>query len=138
MDINQHDGEMIGLHNPANGCSCVQHNCCGRYLMVGELVRFKREVIWVDYGPPGDPEPDFRYKMVMKVVIVCDGVESCHVGFLPCHVVALAQEVNHLHGKFAQVLELHDNDEVGHVRKNKSIHNHGMASSCLLDDVLEA
>jgi len=49
--------------------------------MVGELVRLKREVIWVDYGPPGDPEHDFRYEMVMKVVVVCDGIESCHVSF---------------------------------------------------------
>jgi hypothetical protein len=138
MDNNQHDSEMIGLHNPANGRSCVQHDCCGRYLMVGELVRFKREVIRVDYGPPGDPEPDFWYETVMKVVIVRDGVESCHVGFLPCHVVARAQEVNRLHGKFAQVLELYDNKEVGHVRKNKSDRNHGMASYCLLDEVLEA
>jgi hypothetical protein len=129
---------MIGLHNPANGRSCVQHDCCGRYLMVEELVRFKREVFWVDYGPLGDPEPDFWYETVMKVVVVRDGVESCHVGFLPRHVVAPAQEVNCLYGKFAQVLELYDNDEVGCVRKNKSICNHGMASYHLLDDVLEA
>jgi len=121
MDNNQHDGELMGLHNPANGCNCVQHDCCGRYLMVGEVVRFKREVIWVEYGPPGDPEPDFRYETVMKVIIVHDGVECCHVGFLPCHVVAHAQEVNRHHGKFAQVLELYDNDEVVRVRKNKSV-----------------
>jgi hypothetical protein len=138
MDNNQHDSEMIGLHNPTNGRSCVQHDCCRRYLMVGELVRFKREVLQVDYGPPGDPEPDFWYETVMKVIIVCDGVESCHVGFLPRHVVAPAQEVNFLHGKFAQVLELYDNDEVGHMRKNKSICNPGMAAYRLLDDVLEA
>jgi len=37
MANNQHDGEMIGLHSPANGRSCVQHGCCGKYLMVGEL-----------------------------------------------------------------------------------------------------
>jgi len=49
--------------------------------MVGELVRFKRELIRVDYGPPGDPEPVFWYETVMKVVVVCDGIESCHVSF---------------------------------------------------------
>jgi hypothetical protein len=75
---------------------------------VGELVQFKREVIWVDYGPTGDPEPDFWYDMVIKDMAVCDGVESCHVGFLPQHVVVHAQEVNHLHGKFTLVLELYD------------------------------
>jgi hypothetical protein len=34
-------------------------------------------------------------------------------------------------------LELYDNDEVGLVTKNKRIRNHGMASYCLLDDVLK-
>ena len=50
----------------------------------------------------------------------------------------LVLRVNRLHGKFAQVLELYDNEEVGRVRKNKSDRNHGMASYRLLDDVLEA
>jgi len=93
MDDNQHDGEMIGLHNPANGHSCVQHDCCGKYLMVGELVRFKREVIRLDYGPPGDPEPDFWYETVMKVVAVHDGVKSGHVGFLPHHGAAVLRRL---------------------------------------------
>jgi hypothetical protein len=88
MADNQHDGEVIGLHNPANGQSCMQCDCCRKYLVVGELVQFKREVIWVDYGPPGDPEPDFQYEMVMKVIAICDGVESCHVGLLPWYAVA--------------------------------------------------
>jgi hypothetical protein len=73
----------------------------------------------------------------MKVVAIHNGVELRHAGFLPWHVVAHAQEVNHLHGKFTQVLELYDNDEVGLVTKNKRIRNHGMASYCLLDDVLK-
>ena len=50
----------------------------------------------------------------------------------------LVLRVNRLHGKFAQVLELYDNEEVGRVRKIKSDCNHGMASYRLLDDVLEA
>jgi hypothetical protein len=44
---------------------------------------------------------------VMKVVVIRDGTESCHVAFLPCHVVAWAHEVIRLDGKFAQVLELY-------------------------------
>jgi hypothetical protein len=64
--------------------------------------------------------------MVMKVVC-----------FLPWHVVAHVQEVNCIHWNFTQVSELYDSNEVGIVRKNKSIWNHGMASYCLQDDVLE-
>jgi hypothetical protein len=71
----------------------------------------------------------------MKVLAIHDGVESCHFGFLLWHVVARMQDVNRLHGNFSQVLEIYDKDEVGLVRKNKSIHNHGMASHRLLDDV---
>jgi len=42
MDDNQHDGELIGLHNPANGRSCHQHECCGRHVRIGYLIKFKR------------------------------------------------------------------------------------------------
>ncbi len=58
-------------------------------MVVVEIFQFKREVTQVDYGSPGDPEPDF---MVMKVVAICEGVESCHVCFLPWHVVAHCAE----------------------------------------------
>jgi hypothetical protein len=50
--------------------------------------------------------------------------------------VAKSQEVNRLHGKSAQVLELYDDDDVAHVRKKKSIRNHGMASYRLIEHVL--
>jgi hypothetical protein len=83
MGDNQHDGEIVGLHNPANGRSCNQHDCCGMCLQPGNLVRFKREVIQVVYGDANDPEPDYRYETVIKVVVIRDGTESCHVGFLP-------------------------------------------------------
>ena len=75
--------------------------------------------------------------MVIKVVVIQDGVDSCNATSLPRHVVAHVQEVNCIHWNFTLVLELYDNNEVGIVRKNKSIWNHGMASSCLQDDNLE-
>jgi hypothetical protein len=30
-----------------------------------------------------DSETDFQYEMVMKVVVIRNGTESCHVAFLP-------------------------------------------------------
>jgi hypothetical protein len=97
----------------------------------------KCEVIRVEYAVAGDPEPDFWYKTVMKVVVIRDGTESCHVAFLPCHVVARAHEVIHLDGKFAQVLERYEDDGAGPTRNAKSWRNHGMASYCLLDGIPE-
>jgi hypothetical protein len=51
-------------------------------------------------------------------------------------VVARAHDVNHLDGKFVQVLALYEDDDAGQVRKKKSAHNHGMASYCLIEEVL--
>ncbi len=101
-----HHDEIIVLYNPTNGQSCNQHKCYENHLVAGELVWFKMEVIWVNYGPPGDPEPDFWYEMVIKVVGIQDGMESCHAGFLPRHVVAHVQEVNLFHGQFSQFFKL--------------------------------
>ncbi len=103
---------------------------------MGDLVRFKREVTWIDYACPGDPEPIFRHETVMKVIVIRDGVESCHVGFLPRHVVAWAHDVNRLDGKFVQVLALYEDEDAGQVRKKKSARNHGMTSYRLIEEVL--
>ncbi len=87
------------------------------------------------YGDTNDPEPDYRCETVIKVVIIHDGTESCHVDFLPQHVVGRPQVANQLDGKFAQILELYDADPVDSARNAKSHRNHGMASYCLLDDI---
>jgi len=43
-DNQQHDGEIVGLNSPENGCSCVMHGCCGWHVVAGHVVRFKREM----------------------------------------------------------------------------------------------
>ena len=131
----QHDGEIVGLHSPDNGRSCNLHVCCGRHVVPGHIVRFKREVQEIIYRVPGDPEPDARIETVIKAVLVLDGTELCTIGYLPRHVVARPQEVERLHNKFAQIIELYEETPVGRMKHNKSIRNHGMASYILLDNV---
>jgi hypothetical protein len=72
MDGYQNGGEIIGLHNPVNGRSFNQHECCGKNLVAGGLVSVQEGSYsgGVQFGPPGDPEPDLRYETVMKVVAV--------------------------------------------------------------------
>jgi hypothetical protein len=53
-----------------------QHECCGHHVRIGNLIRFKHEVIHVEYAVAGDPEPDFCYEMVMQVVAIRDGTQS--------------------------------------------------------------
>ena len=71
----RHDGEIVGLHSPDNGRSCNLHVCCGRHVVPGHIVRFKREVQEIIYQVPGDPEPDARIETVIKAVW-CSMVQS--------------------------------------------------------------
>jgi len=69
-DNQQLDGEIVGLHSPENGRSCVMHDCCGRH-----VVRFKRGMQEIVFRTPGDPEPDVSIEPVIKVVLILDGTE---------------------------------------------------------------
>jgi len=72
---------------------------------------------------------------VIKVVLVVDGIEGCHVGFLPRHIALRPAEVNRFHLQFAQVVELYDDCEVGTYQRTKSARNNGMAAFVLLNNV---
>jgi hypothetical protein len=133
----EQDGEIVGLHSPDNGRSCTQHACCGRHVVPGNIVRFKREVMEVVYQVPGDPEPDTRIETMIKAVLVLDGTERCTIGFLPRHVAARPEEAAQLHGKFAQIIELYEETPVGRMRQKKSIRCRGIASYIFLDNVPE-
>ena len=86
--------------------------------MSATLIRFRLEF-------PGSAQQRF------KVLVVEDGTELCHVGFLPRE---YAFQHRGLDGKFAQVLELYADSE-SPARREKSHRNHGVASFILLDDV---
>ena len=132
------DGEIIGLHSGTHGRSCERHEACGLQVEVGSIVRFKRDVIMVDRvrgvqvdeGAPGNQAPE----TVVKVLLVEDGRETCHIGFLARH-IALRPGSIRLHGQYAQVIEVYDElDEEVSYKRTKSVRNSGMASYVLLNN----
>ena len=103
-------------------------------------MRFKQDVIAVgrDYlGLEGiDDAPNQVAEVVVKVILVEGGQETCTVGFLPRYITLHPEEVNQFHGQFAQIIELYDELEVGtSYKRAKSARNNGMASFVLLNDV---
>jgi len=144
VSMNGRDGEIVGLFSPTHGRSCGRHQVCGRQVSRGSLVVFKREVVMVDadLGVEGGEQNDstapvrLAPETVLKVLLVVDGEESCHIGFLPRHVALRPLEVQRLHGKYAQVLELYDELDDSHKhKKTKSARNQGMASYILLENI---
>ena len=133
------DGEIVGLFSPTHGRSCERHQVCGRSVSVGSLLKIKREVLMVDedLGVEGDENGPARLvpETVLKAVLIVDGQETCHVGFLPRHIALRPTEVERLSGKFAQVLELYDDLEESKHKRTKSVRNQGMASFILMENI---
>ena len=79
-----------------------------------------------DLGVEGDENGPARLvpETVLKAVLIVDGQETCHVGFL-----------QRLSGKFAQVLELYDDLEESKHKRTKSVRNQGMASFILMENI---
>jgi hypothetical protein len=73
------DGEIVGLEFSTNGRSCGSHECCGKHICVGDLVRSRLVIIEGDVNGQ-DTE-------AMKVIKIKDEMEACHVGFLQRYIV---------------------------------------------------
>jgi len=131
------DGEIVGLQSSTFGRSCDKHAVCGQELEVGSIVHFKRDVIVVgrDLGLKDAKDTlEQVAEVVVKVVLVEGGEESCTVGFLPRYIAMRPEQVCRLHGQFAQIIELYDElDTATSYKRIKSARNNGMASYVLLN-----
>ena len=116
---------MLGLNASSNGRSCEQHECCGKAVKADDVIRFKLAVVEDVLGKPLE---------MIKAVLIKDGTELCTVGFLGREVAALPSQRSKYIDKFAQVLELYNDNENSMMRK-KSKRNAGMASFRLMEDI---
>ena len=120
-DKHMFDGNFYGFHKSDNQRSCVFHRCCGELLQANDLVTFKKLVV----GGDGSEE------MVIAVVKIWDGTETCIVGYLPHY--QLHNDTSFI-GKHAQVLELYYKSF--NTMKRRKIHlNCGVASFRMLHNI---
>ena len=83
---------IVGINPSSNGRSCEEHQVCGSVLKLDSIVRF-REVQIIVKG---------KEETTLVVYWVTDGVDCCHVGFLPRHMVKYKEACD---GRLAQVVE---------------------------------
>jgi hypothetical protein len=119
------DGEIVGLESSTNGRSCGSHECCGNYLCVRDLVRFRLVIIEGD-GDGQDTE-------AMKVIKIKDGTEAHHVRFLQRYIVKGSSK-EELKNAYGQVILLYKESTI-EMMKRKNKHLLGMASFCLVSDI---
>ena len=94
---------IVGIHASFNGRSCEEHQVGGSVLKLGSLVSF-REVQIIMKG---------KEETALAVYSVTDGVDHCHVGFLPRHMVKYKEAYD---GRLAQVVEFLSESHIREIR----------------------
>jgi hypothetical protein len=112
--------EIVGLNANTNGRSCTLHECCGKEVEPGDVLRLVPTSVSID-GVIED---------AVKCVLVIQGNDTCTVGFVP-RVIANTEMVKEHHYLFVQVKEVYDDSDNTYKHK-KSYKNHGMAKVAVL------
>jgi hypothetical protein len=90
--------EIIGMEMSDQGRSCEEHLAnCSKVMVNNVVVRLRKVQIMVEG----------REEMAIATVWINDGINRCHVGFLPRHMVAHA---NRYEGAVAQVIHIFSGD----------------------------
>jgi hypothetical protein len=83
------DGEVLGLQASGHGRSCVQHHCCGMFVVPNDIIKFKTTVI--DGMGMGEDSKSFP-EGAIKVDLICNGTECCTVSFLCKSIVVVERD----------------------------------------------
>jgi hypothetical protein len=114
--------EIVGKERGDQGHTCEEHNInCGEVMAEDVAVRLRKVQILVEG----------KEEMAIAVVWINDGIDHCHVGFLPCHMVKHAAKYN---GAVAQVTRVFSgNPEACDSAERRQFHkNHGCCLTAII------
>ena len=105
---------IVGLTNNTMGRFCHQHECCGKWVVVGSILHVQCVQAWRRGQWWND----------LEVYLVVDGIKTCKVGYLSKD---FCEEADYLHNKYIRVTEVHSehDDDVG--RRAKFYNSYGYA-----------
>jgi hypothetical protein len=121
------DLQFVGLYGTTNGRTCERHDCCGKYVTLGDLVRLKRTVVRVSR------DGEARDEEAIAVVKIEDGFESCTIGFIARNQMTLPRVVASVN-KLCILSEIYEASENKYLR-GVSKRNLGMGGLDLVDNI---
>ena len=65
--------EIVGVNSPTNGQSCEEHPICGEVAIEDVVLHLKKVQVLIDQ----------QEQSAIAVFWVSDGIDRCHVGYLP-------------------------------------------------------
>ena len=112
--------DIVGTEQPGNGRSYKEHAICGSVLEEDSVVRIRHVQVTV-HG---------LEKPALTCFWVSNGIDQCHVGFLPRNLVKHWQSFE---GRLAQVVEVYSRDSDSTQKKRKYHHDSGCCKAVLID-----
>jgi hypothetical protein len=112
--------EIVGIERSDGGRSCEEHDVCGTVLHEDCVVRIRHMQIIGEHG---------KEESALAVYWISDGIDRCHVGFLPRHLLKQWQQYD---GRIAQVVDLYKGSE-SPTKRRKNARNYGCCEAVLID-----
>ncbi len=114
--------DVVGTAGTNRRHSCKEHTCCGNVLENNVLVKLRREQILVPDAITGGGK--MKEETAITVNWVSNGIDCCHIGFLPCAFVVQGSLSD---GVLCQVVEVFGKDNPSKLCGAKWHQNKGFA-----------
>ena len=114
--------DVVGTAGTNRGRSCKEHACCGNVLENDFLVKLQREQFLVPDAIAGGGK--MKEETAITVNWVSNGIDCCHIGFLPCAFVVQGSLSD---GVLCQVVEVFGKDNPSKLCGAKWHQNKGFA-----------
>ena len=117
--------EIFGINSPTNGHTCEEHPICGHVLQEDVVVRFRKVQVVIKE----------KEESAIAAFWVSDGIDRCHVGYLPQHHV---KHWKRLEGCLGQIIKVYGEDADSPTKRQKHHCNSRVAVAALISGPLLA
>ena len=111
--------EIIGVNSPTNGQSCEEHPICGEVVIEYVVLHLRKVQDLINE----------QEQCAIAAFWVSDGIDHCHVGYLP---KAYVKNWKQFDGALVQVVEVYSGDSDSPTKHQKFNRNHGLAVGVII------
>ena len=111
--------EIIGVNSPTNRQSCEEHPICGEVVIEDVVLHLRKVQVLINQ----------QEESAVVASWVLDGIDHCHVGYLP---KAYVKNWKQYEGALVQVVEVYSGDSDSPTKCQKFHRNHGLAVGVII------
>ena len=106
--------KIVGVNSQTNGRSCEEHCICGEVVIEDVVLHLRKVQVQMNQ----------QEQSAIAAFWVSDGIDHCHVGYLP---KASVKNWKQYDGALVQVIEVYSGDSDTPMKRQKFHRNHGLA-----------